>query len=153
MRPGDTIEAAIWVTGDEPPELRARYEADVAEAIERETAAVGMAHGPVQWTEKHPLDDRVPPVPDHIQGSRVRLLVAEAAIVGPCVVSPAGSFVAQIEHRDLERLRLLTRREAAKHGRSLSDAECDELLEQLGPEAAIDTLRRAVGDTLPRVVH
>lgn len=153
MSPGDTIEAAIWITGDEPADLRARFEADVVEAIARETAAAGYTHGPVQFTEKHPLDDRVPEVPDHIQGSRVRLLVAEAAIVARRVVSPAGSFIANLDRRDLDRLRVLTRREAAKHGRTLTDAEADALIEEIGPEAAIDTLRRAVGDTLPRVVH
>lgn len=153
MQSGDVIEAAIWITGDEPAEIRTRYEADVSDAIERETAAAGYTHGPVQFVEKRPGDERVPQVPDHVQGSRVRLLVAEALIVARRVESPTGSFVAQLERRDLDRLRALTRRQAAREGVTLTDAECDALIEQIGPEAAIDTLRRAVGNTLPRAVH
>ena len=73
MKIGDVYESAVWITGDESPELRRRYEADVTEALTEICDSFGFLHGPVTFTEKHPADDSVPPVPDHIQGQRVRL--------------------------------------------------------------------------------
>jgi hypothetical protein len=145
MKLGDILEAAIWITGDEAPEIRARYEGDVRVSITRACEQAGVIAGPVQWIEKRPEDDRVPEVPDHITGSRVRLLVAEAAVVAQAPMNPAGSFVANLDRIDLERLRALTRRQHAREmPGTLSDEQCDEIIEAIGPEAAIATLRRTV---------
>ena len=155
----------MWVTGDESPEVRARHVDDVNAAIEEACAEAGMRCAPPRWVEKRPGGDRVPPVPEHVQGSRVRLMVAEADVLGPLVVSAAGSFVAQLDRRDLQRLRTLTRQQALKAGyhggphggphggQPLTDAECDEMIEAIGPDAAVETLRAVVGRELPRAVH
>jgi hypothetical protein len=106
---------------------------------------LGFYHGPVSFTEKRPEEDRVPEVPDHIQGSRVRLLVAEAEVVGKCPESPQGSFIANLDRKDLVRLRKVTRRAHAKnhpHGEDMTDPEVDEIIERYGPDAALETLRR-----------
>lgn len=142
MKTGDVIEAAIWITGDESPSLRAHYEQDVRQAISDMSATARFEHGPVTFTEKRPGDDRVPPVPDHVQGSRVRLLVAESAVTAVAIQTPKGSFVANLENKDLLRLRLITR-SAAKT--VLTDDECDKIIEEIGPEAAVETLRKNVG--------
>ena len=142
MKTDDLIESAIWITGDESPSLRTRYEQDERLAIDDACAEEGMEHGPVTFTEKRPGEDRVPPVPDHIQGSRVRLLVAESIVTGMAVQTSQGSFVANLEKKDLMRLRLITRR-ASKV--TLTDQECDEIIEAIGPEAAVETLRKNVG--------
>jgi hypothetical protein len=100
------------------------------------------------WAEKKPGDDRVPPVPEHVSGPDVRLLIAEAKVFCrlPHIVAP-GSFLLELDGPDLRRLRELTRR---AHGRCnpqapvLSDAECDSVIEELGPEAAREEVRRAV---------
>lgn len=139
---GDIIESAIWITGDESQSDRARYENDVVNAIDETCSTEGFEHGPVMFIEKRPGEDRVPPVPDHVQGSRVRLLVAESTVTGVAVQTPQGSFIANLEKKDLLRLRLITRNAAKK---MLTDEECDEIIEEIGPEAAVETLRKNVG--------
>jgi len=135
MRVGDLIQSSIWVTGDEHPAIRKRYEEDVIEAIDYLCDSEGFIHGEVNFTEKHPMDD-TPDVPDHIQGSRVRLLVGETEVTQKFVQTPKGSFVANLDIKDLMKLRAVIRRH-----RPLSNVECDMIIEQIGPEAALDTLR------------
>jgi len=142
MQTGDVIESAIWLTGEESAEMRARYEDDVRGAIDYLCHEKGFIHGPVTFIEKRPEEDHVPEVPDHIQGQRVRLLVAEATVVAKA--TGKGSFVANLEAKDLARLRDIIRRSWSKHvndGGLINDAECDRIIETLGPEAALDTLR------------
>lgn len=143
MKIGDVIESAIWITGDESELMRLRYEGDVVKSLTHYSLEEGFEHGPVTFTEKLPGTDRVPPVPHHIQGSRVRLLVAEAKITGICVQTSRGSFVANLEKKDLERLRKITRREWAKQHPNdvLTDKQCDDYIEELGPLTAIDLIR------------
>jgi len=143
MRIGDVIESAIWITGDEAPALREQYKNDVCRAIDDLCAEHGFEHGPVQFIEKLPGSNRVPPAPDHVQGSRVRLLVAEASLVGVSVATSHGSFVANLEKKDLERLRTITRRAWAKTHPDdvLTDKQCDDYIEELGPDTAVDMIR------------
>ncbi len=138
MKIGDVIESAIWITGDEGKVIRKQYEQDVRHAIEDVCEESGVKHGPVTFTEKHPMDDRVPTVPDDVQGTRVRLLVAEAEIIGFCLKSIQGSFVENLDRADVMKLREITRNKCRRY---LSDDECDQIIEQIGPEAALDTLR------------
>ena len=144
MKLGDCIESAIWITGDESQSTRARYEQDVRQAVADLCEEEGFENGPVTFTEKRPGDERVPPVPDHVQGSRVRLLVGEAQILGKCVATSEGSFVANLEKKDLVRLRAITRNEYLKRHPDyvMTDSECDQCIEQYGPEAAVETLRK-----------
>ena len=81
MRVGDVIELSVWITGDEPQELIDFYKKDVIEAVNENCNYHNVVHGEVTFHLKHPMDDRVPEVPDHIQGSEVRLLVAETKIM------------------------------------------------------------------------
>ena len=144
MKTGDLIESAIWITGDESQSIRTRYEQDVRQAMADFCAEEGLEYGPVTFIEKRPGDDRVPPVPDHVQGSRVRLLVGEAQIIDNRVATSEGSFIANLEKKDLVRLRAITRNGYMKQhpGHNMTDSECDQYIEQYGPEAAIETLRK-----------
>jgi hypothetical protein len=143
MKVGDVVENAIWITGDEAPGIRQQYEQDVRNAITDLCTTEGVEHGPVTFVEKIPGSDRVPQVPDHVQGSRVRLLVAEAVVVGLAVQTSQGSFVANLEKKDLVRLRTITRRAWAKQHPDdvLTDKQCDDYIEQLGPDTAVDMIR------------
>lgn len=143
MSPGETIQSAVWITGDEPEWMRKQYEQDVALAIQDACAFQGVSHGPVTFKELHPYDPEAPPVPKHINGSCVRILVAEAEILGKRMEVKRGSFINNLDAIDLERLRTITRRVWAKtHPREiLTTVQCDETIESLGPEAALDTLR------------
>ena len=145
MNIGDVIESAIWLNGEESVEDRQRFELEVCQAIDLACTDEGFVHGPVTFIEKRPGEDRVPEVPDHIQGQRVRLLVAETEITAKRFESKPVSFIANLDRMDLIRLRKLTRE--AHHKKlngGLTDAECDALIEEYGPEAAVDTLRRKV---------
>jgi hypothetical protein len=143
MKVGDVIESSIWITGDENPEMRKQYEIDVRQAIADLCASEHVSHGPITFHELHPDNERTPQVPDHVQGSRVRLLVGEATVDHPVPVSSQGSFVANLDKKDLLRLRLITRKAWAKQNPKdvLTDQQCDEYIEQFGPEAAVETLR------------
>jgi hypothetical protein len=56
-------------------------------------------------------------------------------------------FVADLDKQDLMRLREITRKAYSEvHPKAvrLTDAVCDYYIEELGPDAAVKTLRRAV---------
>ena len=142
---GDTVECAIWVDGRETAEQRQQFEHDVQEAMVNGQRAHGAILGPVTWTEKRPGEQRVPPVPEHIAGPDVRLLVAEARVIGLVanLNNPVG-FVHELEPDDHALLRRITRREYQKQypGQPrLTDRQCDTLINDLGPDAALETLR------------
>ena len=145
MKIGDTVESAIWLNGDESLEQRQRFETDVSHVIDLMCQEHNVFHGPVRFIEKRPGEERVPEVPDHVQGQRVRLLVAEADITAERPVENPGSFIANLDRMDLLRLRKLTREAHRKQNDGgLSDHQCDAIIEQYGPEAALETLRKGV---------
>lgn len=145
-RSGDMVEIAIWMTGTERPEEIQHWKdvvcANTAAATEREH---NVTIGPWRFEEKKPGDDRVPQVPDHIHGPDVRLLVAEAK-VGPgreTMVVDRG-FVHDLTDKDLRMLRRITRKAyfQAVPGGYLSNRQCDAVINWMGPEVAVRTLRR-----------
>src|SRR5688500_4484875 len=141
---GDQVESAVWITGDEDQRIRQQYEQDVRKAIDDLCQMHGFDHGPVTFVEMFPGSDRAPPVPDHIQGSRVRLLIAQSEVVGVRMLSSKGSFIANLDKKDLQRLRTITRRTWAKNNPNallLSNKQCDDYIEQLGPETAVEMIR------------
>lgn len=139
LRYGDVLEAAIWADGTETAEIMDRFMADMRGSLAELAGDEGVVIGPVTLTVKRPRDDKVPSVPDHIQGPDVRLLVYEAGVVCamPRIVE-ATSFVADLDRKDLMRLRAITRQAAP---RPLSDRECDEIIEAIGPASAVKSLR------------
>lgn len=153
VRPGDTLETAIWMDGTETPAVRARYEDDVARCFQDAAERLGVRLGPATMTEKAPGGDRVPPVPEHVHGPHVRLLVAEAPILGPrlngrSLGSRQSLFVADLDPRDLGRLRAILRRvhQAWNPGKpELTDEQCDSYINENGPDAALAALREQVG--------
>jgi hypothetical protein len=153
MKIGDTINTAIWLQGTEPPGMQAAYRAQVVDAIDELCDEKGFVHGPVRFEELPPNSDpRVPPVPDHIQGPDVRLLIAEADLTGPRLIEETRRFAGDLDTLDLERLRVITRRAHAAQfpGQFLTDMECDDIIEELGPESAMDAIRNAVDG---RTIH
>ena len=146
MRVGDTVHNAIWLTGEEKPGMREAYEAQVKESIAALCDEKGFLHGPLRWAELKPgEDERVPEVPDHVQGVNVRLLVGEADVLCRKPQVNTRSFVGDLDQKDLLRLRQITRRAHARYNPgkpALTDAECDDWIERLGPDVALDGLRR-----------
>ena len=144
MKPGDMIEIAIWMTGAETAREIEHWKtvvcADIVSEAERNH---NVEIGPLTFTEKRPGDDRVPSVPAQISGPDVRLLVAEAKVAAgrPVILRETG-FATDLDKKDLARLRQITRRAHAKAhpGDRLTDRNCDQIIESLGPETAVRTL-------------
>lgn len=150
---GDVIETAMWIDGRETLEQRAHFERDVSAALAAAQAESGLMLGSVTYTEKRPGEDRVPKVPDHIQGPDVRLLVAEAMVVGhmPVFGAQPSWFTDDLGPDDLAVLRRLTRDAYALQfplRPLLTDRQCETIINDLGPDAALDTLRSNSVDVL-----
>jgi hypothetical protein len=123
------------------------YRSQVIEGIDELCEEKGFVHGAPRFEELAPHSDpRVPEVPDHIHGPNVRLLIVEADLTGQVFVLSSRRFVGDLDTLDLARLRAITRKAHAEAnaGQILTDMECDDMIEELGPEAALDAIRRAV---------
>ena len=155
MKDGDPYELCIWLTGRETEALIVQWKADCQELLGDEAASRGFIIGPMTFTEKRPGEDRVPPVPDHIHGHDVRLLIGEAEVrrAPRTEIIKSSGFVQDLDAKDLARLREITRQARAKQmplAAVLTDAECDDIIERIGPETALKTLR---GTTATGTMH
>lgn len=148
LHPGDVLETAIWMDGSETPELKRRFENDMRISLGNMAMAEGVIIGPLIMAEKKPGEERVPAVPDAIQGLDVRLLVGEAKVVDYVPEESEGCFVADLEPRDLERLVTILRRVHLSYNPGkpeLSIEKCHEYINNNGPDAALAALREQVG--------
>lgn len=148
-RVGLPVEVSAWLTGRETADQIEQFRRDCVAELGKWALEIGVLMGPATFTEKLPGEGRVPPVPAHVHGPAVRLLVCEARVaeILKAQVIKASGFVHDLDRRDLDRLRKITRRAYQKHNPgqpSLNDAECDEIIERIGPESAIKTLRGGV---------
>lgn len=144
---GDVLELAIWLDGTETPGMVRQWKHDSAYMIARSSGPQVAKISPVEFEIKRPGDDRVPPVPDDISGPDVRLLVASAYIIAFETVPEGAGFIAELDPKDLKRMRKITRkthRDNNPGAPRLSDAVCDELIRRVGPGAALGALREAV---------
>ena len=146
MKVGDVIEMAMWADGTESPEVLEQFRLDVDTAVRQFAEQNHVVMTPPYVLEKKPGEDRVPPVPDHVRGPNVRLIVAESVIVGERSKLVGSTFLSELDAVDLERLRFITRR--VHYGlnpdgtkRALTDEEVDRVIEEHGPEAAADVIR------------
>ncbi len=131
MKIGELTERAIWIDGTESEAALRQWKVDCAFMM-ASAQEPRLKLGPVTFEIKRPGEDRVPPVPAHITGPDVRLLVATAEVVGFEPVH-RGSFLNELSEADLVRLRKATRK---VHGKKLPDGVCDQIIERLGPVAA-----------------
>jgi hypothetical protein len=146
LRAGETLEAAFWLTGKETRDDLVRITENAQNAFER----AAEHHHVVLTTPKartlRPGGERVPQVPDEISGPDVRLLVYEATILCPMPdFSLAPSILADLEPKDLALLRKVTRdahRKRYKRATPLTNEECDRIIEEIGPDAAVNALRK-----------
>lgn len=146
---GLPVEVSVWLTGRETAAQIERFKRDCMAELARFGAENGCMMGAPAYVEKLPGEARVPPVPDHVAGPAVRLLICESRVVEvlrPQVITSTG-FVQDLDRRDLERLRAITRRAYARTHPGqprLNDVECDAIIERVGPESALKTLRGGV---------
>ena len=146
--PGSVIELAIWLTGEETDDILRRFkQEDMPREFKAMSERWNILLGPLLFTVKHPGEDRVPQVPPHISGIDVKLLVVEAdVLMWRRPQTPGPGFVADLRSDDLQILRRVTRRQhAIAHPGMppLPDVNCDAVIEEMGPDAAVAELRRS----------
>ena len=145
MRAGDRLELAIWLTGTEPEHQIEHWKTVVCTKLFNEASRqYGLEAGPPEFTLKQVGEDRVPIPPPHVAGPGIRLLVAEATLgLGRPVILKETGFAIDLDKNDLAKLRQITRRAHAKRapGDRLSDRHCDQIIEALGPDVAVKSLR------------
>lgn len=142
MQIGDIAKITIWKTGLETPEQLRLFKEDAEEALTMSVRAEGYEAGPVWWEEFPQGTAGCPPVPEGIYGPDVRLVVVSAPVTW--TRRPVSRFTQELEPYDLAVLRNVTRRkyaEAHPYLPPLHDGQCDTLINDLGPEAALDELR------------
>ena len=148
MRHGDIIEIALWLDGTETDYQLAHWRGIVCvDTARAEAHKFNLEVGPFTFVEKQPEEDHVPKVPEYISGPNVRLLVGNAPVRSkkPLILKESG-FVEDLSYEDREKLRASTRRVLAKRhpADTLSDRNCDQVIEMLGPEVALKTLREGI---------
>lgn len=141
---GDTIECAIWMTGEEAPWMMENWKTQACPTALKSIIAQADAElvlGPVEFAIKRPGDDRVPHVPDWVHGPDVRLLVGTADIVAIQMLPKPSTFLDTLDKFDLDRLRHITRRAYYRYcGDDLTEDQCDAMIAHLGPESAAAVL-------------
>jgi hypothetical protein len=150
-QPGQVIELAIWLSGEETEEhLRRFREEDMPAEFKSIADHWMLTFGPLMFTTKKPGDHRVPPVPKHIHGIDVKLIVVEAEVVGWREAPKRDSaFLADLRPDDLQKLRRATK---AAHRRAhpgmpdLPDENCDAIINDLGPEAAYNLIAKLMSN-------
>lgn len=146
LKVGEMLETAVWADGKETEEQMQQFKHDLQEQLNYFAEQEEVIISPLVVTEKKPGEERVPDVPDDIQGPNVRLIVGEARVLAPKpkFKTRVTRFIDDLEEDDLNLLRQITRRAYKKHHPKhpeLTDFQCDQVIESLGPDTALDTLR------------
>lgn len=140
---GDELEIAIWICDDDPTGKVDWWKTQEGPKRMRESAEIyGLRHGEITWHELRPGEGRAGHPPKRMTGSNMRLLVGEARIVSEILAPPPKTFLADLAVKDLETLRTATRR--AYHPTTLSDEQCDKVIEKIGPQVAEEMLSQAI---------
>lgn len=138
---GSAMEAAYWYNAADAA-AKKDAEVNVRSAFESVEDQLGCRFGPLAWEDVDPLSPRVPDPPPWMQG-QVRALIGMGVIFTYPNARIESKFIADLEEEDLRKLRAATRKMFAKSGGiALTDEECDEIINEYGPDAALDDLRR-----------
>lgn len=146
MKKDDRVEVSIWLNGEETEEHLRRWKTEqVPMLFQRAAQDNNVVISEPAFTILYPGQDRVPPVPDHIRGIDVRLLLAEATVLSerPVALKAQPGFVYDLTTEDLARLRKITRTALRKEhpGMTFNNFQVDAVIEYLGPDVAVKTLR------------
>lgn len=147
MRIGDEYETGVWYDANEWINPIAQCGKDLEDAIRHLCSNYRVRCGDIEFEVMKPGDSRVPEVPRWLEsktGVVPRLLVARTTIVGS-VVNYSTGILADLDKKDLIKLRAITKRAHKVHfpkTPELSDEECDSIIDQLGMEVALESLRK-----------
>lgn len=144
MKPGkDTAQLAIWCCEEDDPRKIAWWRTVEAPRIFKESAdANNVVLGPISFRTLAPGEENAGHPPATMQGTNVRLLIAEAEVVAFRAISQDNDFLADLSYKDLQTLRKVTRKAARPY--ELTDEECDAIISRHGPQTAQTLLREAV---------
>ena len=151
MRPGDALEFSVWYNAAKILDPEFRFGDQCREPMENICASAGLKCGPVSFTVLKPGDDRVPPVPkwlENVRGVLPRLLVGTATAEFPSSTESPG-LVQDLDKSDLEKLRAITRRKHQEFfpgSPPFRDYECDTMINAMGMEVVLQTLRQLKSD-------
>jgi len=146
----DKIEAALWFNNL----MRETDYENAKEGIRRAIARAAQQHSlilaPVEWTELTPGDDRCPDPPKEWTG-QPRLLLGTAPVKRVTSAYAKSRFSAQLTVEEREHLRSLTRQHYAvlyPELPLLTDAQCDQYIDDSGKRAADRQLEQAIDDRI-----
>ena len=133
FRLNEEREVAAWF-------IRARGKRVARETLRRQffkdMLEHGVVYGPIRFEVLMPDHQRAPAMPKDAPRT-LRLMLATAEVIG--FEPRQHGFLTELEDRDLLSLRRATREAHARAwpgSRMPSDAECDEMIAELGPDVA-----------------
>lgn len=142
IRIGTFCECAAWFNPANPKAHDGTKSALVV-AMAMLQGENGVVFGEFTWMILQPGDDRVPDPPDDAPNG-VELMLVEAQVVKAKTPLEKASFITDLAFSDLDMLRKLTRKGAAEYGQTLTDDECDAIIEHIGPKMAEQVLSQAI---------
>ena len=151
IEPGSELEFSIWYDANEHADPISSCSESITEGLDAICVKSNVFHDKVHYEILKPGDDRVPSVPrwlEIIYGSVPRLLVAttKAYNSGWRDQNTVG-IIGDLDKKDIARLRLITRsihQKCHPNTTSLTDYECDHIIDKMGMEVVMDQLRSSV---------
>jgi len=147
VKPGDTLEFSVWYNAAKILDPEFRFGDQCTEPMANICLSAGLKLGAVTYEVLQPGDERVPAVPrwlESVPGVLPRLLVATGVAEFPSSLESAG-LVNDLDPKDLERLRAITRRKHQEFfpgAPVFKDHECDTMINAMGEQVVLETLRQ-----------
>ncbi len=144
-------EVAIWYDAIEHVDPIKSCSESIRDMINVLCGKTKVVCGNIDYKILMPGDDRVPSVPrwlEKINGAIPKLLLATfTTSVVSYVHQETTDIIGDLDKKDVARLRVITKRAYHKsypHDASLTDHECDQIIDKLGLEIVMEQLRSSV---------
>jgi len=149
MKKGDTAQLAIWYCGEDDPAKIAWWRAEGCfERMKDSADYYRVEIAKPTFYELSPGESNAGHPPEGKRGTNFKLLVAEAEVVKDLPFVAPRTFVQTLSHKDLQKLRQITRTTyATRGGGDLGDEACDEIIEALGPDVVESLIYEAAHAT------
>ena len=127
----ELFEASLWYNADIPAEKTAAKEG-IQETFLRTAVLHATRFGPISYEDLTVFDQRIPTPPPQMKGN-IRCLYGSAKTIGE--LESLQGITSDLTDEDIRNLRHVTRRAYLKAGGPvLTDEECDQLINEHGPE-------------------
>ena len=152
MKKGDMAQLAVWYCEEDDQKKIAWWRKEGC-AMQMKASAdyFRVKLSKVKFYELDPGESNAGHPPEGRQGTNFKLLVGEAEVVADLPQVASKTFVQDLTMKDLALLRNVTRKAYAMHNPqiqvALSDDGCDEVINELGPDAVESLLRQAADAT------